>query len=99
MPKLFVTDREGSEKQIEAAIGLTLMQAIRKNGFDEMMALCGGAVSARPVTYSSGLSGMRRQRSFPALELLVLAHVLTADAAVVQLAQRTENGHARLRLR
>ena len=42
MPKLFVTDREGSEKQIEATTGLTLMQAIRNNGFDEMMALCGG---------------------------------------------------------
>jgi ferredoxin, 2Fe-2S len=42
MPKLFVTDREGAEKQAEAAIGLTLMEAIRNNGFDEIMALCGG---------------------------------------------------------
>jgi 2Fe-2S ferredoxin len=45
MPKLFVTDREGSENQIEAATGLTLMKAIRNNGFDEMMALCGGCCS------------------------------------------------------
>ena len=29
MPKLFVTDREGPEKQIEATTGLTLMEAIR----------------------------------------------------------------------
>ena len=99
MPKLSATDREGAEKQFEAATGVTLMKAIRNNGFDEMMALCGGAVSARPVTYSSGLSGMRRQRSFPALELLVLAHVLMAGAAVVPSAQGRENGHARLRLR
>ena len=99
MPKLSATDREGAEKQFEAATGVTLMKAIRNNGFDEMMALCGGAVSARPVTYSSGLSGMRRARSFPALASHVLAHVLTAGAALVPLAQRTEHGHARLRLR
>src|SRR5271170_6888742 len=45
MPKLFVTDQEGAEKQVEAATGLTLMKAIRNNGFDEMMALCGGCCS------------------------------------------------------
>jgi 2Fe-2S ferredoxin len=45
MPKLFVTDREGAEKQVEAATGLTLMEAIRNNGFDEIMALCGGCCS------------------------------------------------------
>jgi 2Fe-2S ferredoxin len=45
MPKLFVTDREGSEKQIEAAASLTLMEAVRNNGFDGMMALCGGSCS------------------------------------------------------
>jgi hypothetical protein len=32
LPKLFVTDREGPEKQIEAATGLTLMQTIRNIG-------------------------------------------------------------------
>jgi hypothetical protein len=37
--------------------------------------------------------------SLPAPEPLVLAHVLTAGAAVVPLAQRRENGHARPRLR
>jgi ferredoxin, 2Fe-2S len=45
MPKLFVTDRKGAEKQVEAATGLTLMEAIRNNGFDEIMALCGGCCS------------------------------------------------------
>jgi 2Fe-2S ferredoxin len=45
MPKLFVTDRDGVEKRVEAPTGLTLMEAIRNNGFDEMMALCGGCCS------------------------------------------------------
>jgi ferredoxin, 2Fe-2S len=45
IPKLFVTDRKGCEKQIEATTGLTLMKAIRNNGFDEMIALCGGCCS------------------------------------------------------
>jgi 2Fe-2S ferredoxin len=45
MPKLFVTDREGVEKQVEALTGLTLMEAIRNNGFDEILALCGGCCS------------------------------------------------------
>jgi 2Fe-2S ferredoxin len=45
MPRLFVTDREGAERQVEAATGLTLMEAIRNNGFDEILALCGGCCS------------------------------------------------------
>jgi 2Fe-2S ferredoxin len=45
MPKLFVTDGKGAERQVEAATGLTLMEAIRNNGFDEIMALCGGCCS------------------------------------------------------
>jgi hypothetical protein len=36
--------------QIEAATGLTLMQAIRNNGFDEMMALCGGCLFLRDLS-------------------------------------------------
>ncbi len=45
MPKLLVTDREGTEKQVEADAGLSLMEALRNNGFDEIMALCGGCCS------------------------------------------------------
>ena len=40
MPKLIVVDRAGVEKTIEADTGLTLMEAIRDNGFDELLALC-----------------------------------------------------------
>lgn len=45
MPKLTVVDRSGAEKTVEASAGLTVMEAIRDNGFDELLALCGGCCS------------------------------------------------------
>ncbi len=45
MPKLVVVNRAGEEKTVEAAAGLSVMEAIRDNGFDEMLALCGGCCS------------------------------------------------------
>ena len=45
MPKLIVTTRSGDTREIEAAAGLTVMEAIRDNGFDELLALCGGCCS------------------------------------------------------
>lgn len=45
MPKVIVVDRAGTEKEIEAQDGLSLMEAIRDNGFDELLALCGGCCS------------------------------------------------------
>lgn len=45
MPKLHVTDRSGEEKTVEVESGLTVMEAIRDNGFDELLALCGGCCS------------------------------------------------------
>ena len=45
MPKLIVTDRQGTERAVEADEGLTVMEAIRDNGFDELLALCGGCCS------------------------------------------------------
>ncbi len=45
MPKLTVTTREGETSEIEVADGLTVMEAIRDNGFDELLALCGGCCS------------------------------------------------------
>lgn len=45
MPKLTVVNREGAESTIEVADGLTVMEAIRDNGFDELLALCGGCCS------------------------------------------------------
>lgn len=45
MPKLIVVTRDGSETEVEVASGLTVMEAIRENGFDELLALCGGCCS------------------------------------------------------
>lgn len=45
MPKLFVVTREGEEKVVEGQVGLTVMENIRDNGFDELLALCGGCCS------------------------------------------------------
>ncbi|MDE2620010.1 MAG: 2Fe-2S iron-sulfur cluster binding domain-containing protein [Sphingomonadales bacterium] len=45
MTKLVIVDRSGNEKEIEAADGVSVMEAIRDNGFDELLALCGGCCS------------------------------------------------------
>ncbi|UIP06497.1 2Fe-2S iron-sulfur cluster-binding protein [Erythrobacter sp. SDW2] len=45
MPKLVVVNRAGEETTVEVADGLTVMEAIRDNGFDELLALCGGCCS------------------------------------------------------
>jgi 2Fe-2S ferredoxin len=45
MPRLVVTNREGETSEISVGEGLTVMEAIRDNGFDELLALCGGCCS------------------------------------------------------
>ncbi len=45
MPRLVVTNREGETSEITVGDGLTVMEAIRDNGFDELLALCGGCCS------------------------------------------------------
>jgi len=45
MPRLIVTTREGDTREVEAQSGLSVMEAIRDNGFDELLALCGGCCS------------------------------------------------------
>ena len=45
MPRLIVTTRSGETREVEAAAGLTVMEAIRDNGFEELLALCGGCCS------------------------------------------------------
>ncbi|MCP1469016.1 2Fe-2S ferredoxin [Sphingobium sp. OAS761] len=45
MPKLIVVNREGEEKIVEGGNGLSVMELIRDNGFDELLALCGGCCS------------------------------------------------------
>jgi 2Fe-2S ferredoxin len=45
MPKLVVVTREGDESVFEADTGLSVMEIIRDNGVDELLALCGGCCS------------------------------------------------------
>jgi 2Fe-2S ferredoxin len=45
MPRLTVTTRNGDTSEIDVSEGLTVMEAIRDNGFDELLALCGGCCS------------------------------------------------------
>jgi len=45
MTKLVIVNREGTEKEIDVADGISVMEAIRDNGFDELLALCGGCCS------------------------------------------------------
>ena len=45
MIKVTVTDRDGKSRNIEVEEGLSLMEAVRDNGFDQVLALCGGCCS------------------------------------------------------
>ena len=45
MPTIYVTDRSGEEKAVSVDGDMTVMEAIRDNGFDELLALCGGCCS------------------------------------------------------
>jgi ferredoxin, 2Fe-2S len=45
MPRLIVVTRDGSEREVEARPGWSVMENIRDNGFDELLALCGGCCS------------------------------------------------------
>ncbi|HEX8653698.1 MAG TPA: 2Fe-2S iron-sulfur cluster-binding protein [Allosphingosinicella sp.] len=45
MPKLIVVTRDGTERVVEARAGWSVMENIRDNGFDELLALCGGCCS------------------------------------------------------
>jgi ferredoxin, 2Fe-2S len=45
MPKLIVVTRGGEEREVTGAAGLSVMEVIRENGFDELLALCGGCCS------------------------------------------------------
>ncbi len=45
MAKLTVTRRDGSTSDIDAKPGLSVMQALRNGGVDEVLALCGGCCS------------------------------------------------------
>jgi len=45
MTKLVIVNRDGQETEVDAPEGGTVMEAVRDNGFDELLALCGGCCS------------------------------------------------------
>ena len=45
MPTIHVTGRDGEEKAVSVDSGISVMEAIRDNGFDDLLALCGGCCS------------------------------------------------------
>ena len=45
MPQLTVVTRDGTETVVDGQPGLSVMEVIRDNGFDELLALCGGSCS------------------------------------------------------
>ena len=45
MPSLTIVTRDGTERTVEARAGWSVMENIRDNGFDELLALCGGCCS------------------------------------------------------
>ena len=45
MPQLTIVTRDGTERVIEGRAGWSVMENIRDNGFDELLALCGGCCS------------------------------------------------------
>jgi 2Fe-2S ferredoxin len=45
MPELNVVRRNGDSVLVDGQVGLSVMEIIRENGFDELLALCGGSRS------------------------------------------------------
>jgi 2Fe-2S ferredoxin len=45
MPEITVTTREGETSSLTVNAGVTLMEALRDGGHDELLALCGGCCS------------------------------------------------------
>lgn len=45
MLKITVTDRSGAEREIDATVGLSVMENIRDAGVEDLLALCGGCCS------------------------------------------------------
>lgn len=45
MPSLIVLDRSGTEHELTAQAGQTVMEVIRDAGLDDLLALCGGCCS------------------------------------------------------
>lgn len=45
MPKIIVKDLSGESAEVDMPTGITLMEGLRNAGYDDVVALCGGALS------------------------------------------------------
>lgn len=45
MPTIHVTTRDGSQQDVQATVGRSLMENLRGGGIEEILALCGGNCS------------------------------------------------------
>ena len=45
MPRITIVTRNGSERSVEGEAALSVMEIVRENGIDELLALCGGCCS------------------------------------------------------
>lgn len=45
MPEITIFDRSGEKKNIDLSMGGSLMEALRDNGYDDIVAICGGNCS------------------------------------------------------
>jgi 2Fe-2S ferredoxin len=60
MPSLIIVTRDGTECSIEARAGWSVMENIRDNGFDELLALCGGCCSCATCHVHLDADGFER---------------------------------------
>jgi 2Fe-2S ferredoxin len=69
---LYVIDLAGAETPIKAAPGITLMEALRDHGFDDLLALCGGCCSCATchVYVEAGPESMKTPASPDEADLL-----------------------------
>lgn len=45
MPNVTVVTRDGTQRELDAKPGYSVMETIREDGIDELLALCGGCCS------------------------------------------------------
>lgn len=82
MPSLIVVNRSGEERMIEATAGLSIMEILRDNGFDELLALCGGCCSCATchVYFDPKASGLTADMSDDENDLLDSSDHRDADS-------------------
>ena len=65
MSTITVIDTQGESKEIKLSVGLSLMELLRDEGYDEILAMCGGCCSC--ATCHVHVSG-EKAKSLPPVE-------------------------------